>query len=325
MSLPDGLRAEAVRTSVDQMRDAVRRLADERHDVWVGPFPEMTHALTEVARVDLCLARLVEGHVDALRILDQAGVAPRAGVYGVWASRSAGTGVAATPEGDGWRLAGESRFSSGIDVVDRALLPGWLDDDDHLLFDVDATAVDADRGSWHTSAMDASRSFTVRVDQPAGRDDVVGPPGFYLERRGFPIGGLEVAAVWLGGAQSVLEQVVDGLRRFRATAHQTRRVGVMEQAVRQARLVVDATAQRLPSLAGEALVREAAVARTTAAWACDQVLDEAPRVVGPAGLSGTARLARTVADLTIYVRQHHLDLTLESLGRDALRDRETVG
>ena len=55
------------------------------------------------------------------------------------------------------------------------------------------------------------------------------------------------------------------------------------------------------------------------------MLDEATRVVGPAGLSGTARLARTVADLTIYVRQHHLDLTLESLGRDALRDREPTG
>ena len=173
--------------------------------------------------------------------------------------------------------------------------------------------------------MDASRSFTVRLDLPAGGDDVVGPPGFYLGRRGFPIGGLEVAAVWLGGAQSVLEQVVDGLRRFTPTGHQTRRVGVMEQAVRQAGLVVDATAQRLPSLDGEALVRETAVARTTVAWACEQVLDEATRVVGPAGLSGTARLARTVADLTIYVRQHHLDLTLESLGRDALRDREPTG
>jgi hypothetical protein len=325
VSLIDGLSAEAVRTSVDKMRDAVRRLAEEHHDVWVGPFTEMAHALTEVARVDLCLARLVEGHVDALRILDQAGVSPRPGVYGVWASRSAGTGVAATPEGDGWRLTGESRFSSGIDVIDRALVPGWIDDDKHLLFDVDATAVDADRDSWHTSAMDASRSFAVRVDLPAGQDVVIGPPGFYLDRRGFPIGGLEVAAVWLGGAQSVLEQVVDGLRRFRPTAHQTRRVGVMEQAVRQARLVVDATAQRLPSLEGEALVREAAVARTTVAWACNQVLDEAGRVVGPAGLSGTARLARTVADLAIYVRQHHLDLTLESLGRDALRDRETAG
>jgi alkylation response protein AidB-like acyl-CoA dehydrogenase len=327
--LPDGLRADVVRSSPEEMRAAVRRLADEVHEVWVGPFEDMAHALSEVARVDLALARLVEGHVDALRILDQAGATPRPGVYGVWASRSAGTGVRATADpgadGEGWRLTGESRFSSGIDVVDRVLVPGWVDDEVHLLLDVDATEVEPDRSSWHTSAMDASRSFTVRFDLRVGEGDVVGPPGFYLDRPGFPIGGLEVAAVWLGGAESVLEQVVDGLRRFRASSHQTRRLGVMEQAVRQARLVLDATAARLDRLEGDDLVRETGVARTTVAWACEQVVDEATRVVGPAGLSSNGRLARTLADLTIYVRQHHLDLTLEALGRDALRDREVVG
>ncbi len=59
--------------------------------------------------------------------------------------------------------------------------------------------------------------------------------------------------------------------------------------------------------------------------ACDQVVDEAGRVVGPGGLSGDARLARTLADLTIYVRQHHLDGTLESLGRHALEHRTVSG
>ena len=319
------MRAEELRGSVEAMRAAVRRLAEERRDVWVGPFPEMARALAEVARVDLALARLLEGHVDALRILAQAGAIPRPGVYGVWASRSAGTGVRAEVQGERWRLTGESRFSSGIDVIDRALVPGWVDERTHLLFDLDAGAVEPDRDSWHTAAMDASRSFTVRVDLSARPDDVVGPPGFYLDRRGFPIGGLEVAAVWAGGAQSVLEQVVAGLRRFEPTGHQLRRVGVMEQAVRQAHQAVEATAARLPDLEGAALVRETAVARTAVVQAAEQVLDEATRVVGPAGLSGNARLARTVADLTIYLRQHHLDATLEQLGRDALADREVIG
>ncbi len=312
------MNADEVRSSVEAMRDAVRRLATERHEAWVGPFPGLVRELADVARVDLCLARLVEGHADAQRILDQAGAEPRAGVYGVWASRSAGTGVRAAADGGAWRLTGESRFSSGIDVIDRALVPGWVDDDDHLLFDIDAGAVDPDRTSWHTAAMDASRSFTVRVDLAARADDVVGPPGFYLGRRGFSIGGLEVAAVWVGGAQSVLDQVCDGLRRFRPTAHQTRRVGVIAQAVWQARLAVEATAARLPELDGDALVEQTAAARTAVVTACEQVVDEATRIVGPGGMSGDARLARTLADLTIYVRQHALDLTLEARGRDAL-------
>jgi hypothetical protein len=123
----------------------------------------------------------------------------------------------------------------------------------------------------------------------------------------------------------VLEQVAQGLRRFRATAHQIRRLGVMEQAVWQAGLAVEATSARLPELDGDDLARETAAARTAVVVACEQVLDEATHVVGPTGLSSNERLARTVADLTIYVRQHHLDLTLESHGRAALRDREATG
>jgi Acyl-CoA dehydrogenase, C-terminal domain len=319
------LGADEVRSSTMAMRDAVRRLAGGGRDVWTGPFPELAQTLTEIGRVDLCLARLVEGHADATRILDQAGAAPREGVYGVWASRSAGTGVGAAREQDRWRLRGESRFSSGIDIIDRALVPAWVDDQTHLLFDLAVAVVDPDRSTWHTTAMDASRSFTVRVDSLADDADVVGPSGFYLARRGFPVGGLGVAAVWAGGARSVLEQVTSGLRRFRPTAHQVRRLGVMEQAVWAARVAVDSTADRLPGLADDELVRETSSARTAVVLACEQVVDEATRIVGPAGLSGEARLARTLADLTIYVRQHHLDLTLESLGRHALEDRAVAG
>jgi hypothetical protein len=313
--------ADEVRSSVDAMRDAVRRLAAAHADVWTGPFPDFADALFALGRVDLCLARLVEGHADALRILDQAGGAPRPGVYAVWASRSAGTGVNAAPDPPGWRLDGELRFASGIDVVDRALLPGWVDLDTHVLFDIATRGVEADRASWHTSAMDASRSFTVRVHRRCDADAVVGPENFYLRRPGFLVGGLGVAAVWAGGAQSLLDQVTSGLRRFAPSVHQLRRLGLVEQAVWTARTAVTATARRLPGLDAESIARETTLARTAVVSACEQAGIEAERIVGPAGLSGDARLARTMADLAIFVRQHHVDGALEGLGRAALEPR----
>ena len=94
--------------------------------MWTGPLDQLVTALHEVARVDLALARLVEGHADAMRILAQAGAVAGPGVYGVWASRSAGTGAAAVGEGGRWRLTGEVRFASGIGLIDRALVPGWV-------------------------------------------------------------------------------------------------------------------------------------------------------------------------------------------------------
>lgn len=313
--------ADRVRASTEAMRDAVRDVTAGYADVWSGPFPALVDALVEVGRVDLCLARLVEGHADAVRILEQAGTAPRPGVYGVWASRSAGTGVAAVDDGAGWRLKGELRFASGVDVIDRALVPGWLDEETHLLFDVPADGVEPDRETWLTGAMDASRSFTVRADLRCDPTDVVGPTNFYLHRPGFVVGGLAVAAVWAGGALSVLEQVSSGLRRFEASSHQLRRLGLMEQACWQARTALDATTRRLPCLDGEPLVHETTAARTAVVTCCEQVIDEAARIVGPGGLAGDARLARTLADLAIFVRQHHVDLALEGFGRQALTSR----
>lgn len=313
--------ADRIRSSPEAMAAALREAALER-ETWTGDLGEVTRRLHELARVDLCLGRLVEGHADAVRILDQADEKPAGGVYGVWASRSVGTGVRAVREGDRWRLQGQVRFASGIDLIDRTLLPGWVDDETHLLFDVPVSAVQPDRTTWRTSAMDASRSFTVEVDVVAG--EPVGPENFYLARPGFVLGGLQVAAVWAGGVASVIELVATGLRDFRPGAHQLRRLGAMEQAGWTAET---ALAHAVRRVAETSIVPGADItaARSAVVAAGEQVLDEAGRIVGPGGLSSHARLARTLADLGIYLRQHHLDLTFEALGRETLQHREVLG
>jgi hypothetical protein len=310
-----GVDADDLRSGPERMRLALGTVTRRMHTTWTGPLDALVTALAEVARVDLALARLVEGHADALRILDQAGGSPAAGVYGVWASRSAGTGVRAEAVDGGWHLRGELRFASGIGLIDRALVPGWVDEEHHLLFDVDATAAVADESTWRTAAMDASRSFTVALDVDAG--EPVGPTDFYLDRPGFVVGGLCVAAVWAGGLEQVVELVTRGLRAFTPSAHQLRRVGVMEQARWQTQVALGAAVHAVTEQQ-PGWQHAVAHARTTVATGCDTVLDEAGKVVGPGGLSRNARLARAIADLGIYVRQHHLDGELEQAGRRAL-------
>lgn len=300
------------RASVEAMRALVSEVAAEGG--WTGPFPATVDRLYDVARTDLCLARLVEGHADAMRIIDQASAEPRPGVYGVWASRSAGTGLSAKRDGDAWLVDGELRFASGVDIIDRALVTAWVDEETHLLFDLDVSSFRPDRSSWQSSGMDASRSFTVRADAVAAAD-VIGSENFYLRRPGFVVGGLGVAAVWAGGAQRVTDLVVDGLRAFAATPHQLRRLGAMRQASWEATTLVHHVAGGLAERDDRSTSAEVAGARTAVATACDRVLSEAALVVGPGGLSGNVHLARTMADLQMYVRQHHLDSTLQALGR----------
>lgn len=318
-----GLSADEVRRGREQMRAALATVTARGADTWTGPLARLVDALFEVGRVDLCLARLVEGHADGLRILDQAGATAGDGVYGVWASRSAGTGVKAVPaSGSGWHLCGELRFASGISLIDRALVPGWLDEDQHRLFDLPADAAEADVSTWQTTAMDASRSFTVTLDL-AGPEPV-GPANFYLDRPGFVVGGLCVAAVWAGGAQQVVDLVTTESRQFAPSAHRLRRIGVLEQALWQAGTAIRDTVEQV-STSSPGWEHSVAHARTAVANACDQVLDEAAKIVGPGGLSRGSRLARAVADLGIYVRQHHTDEVLERAGRRALDSHQVLG
>ncbi len=319
------LSADKLRSSPQDLRHCLTDLARRGEDVWTGPLDGLVDVLVEVARIDLCLARLVEGHSDGLRILSQAGAQGHQGVYGVWASRSVGTGVRAT-KGDGaWRVNGELRFASGVDLIDRALVPAWLDEDRHVLVDLPAQGCGVvDESSWQTTGMDAARTFGIHVDVESQQADLVGPENFYLERPGFVVGGLCVAAVWAGGAQQVLDAVAAGMRPYAATPHQQRRIGVMEQAVWQARSLVESTVARVGRLDAAAVQREIALTRTAVVQACDTVLAEAPLVVGPAGLSRNPRLARVVQDLGIYVRQHHLDAELTRSGQYALDAHELL-
>ncbi len=331
LGLCDGaVSVDKIRSSADAMRGSLNELADRGRDLWTGTLAALTDALVEVGRTDLCLARLIEGHSDGLRILDQAGQRPQPGVYGVWASKSVGTGLVAEPVeaadgvGSGWQLRGELRFASGVDLIDRALVPAIVDGAHHVLLDVPADLGKPDRGSWHTSGMDAARTYTIHVDAQVTDAHRVGDMDFYLNRPGFVVGGLCVAAVWAGGAQHVLDVVSTSLRAFPTTPHQLRRLGVIEQAVWAARGLLSRTVSRIEGLPQDAVGREAAMARTAVVQACDTVLDEARSVVGPAGLSRNVRLARALDDLTIYVRQHHIDAALAALGESALTSHEML-
>lgn len=306
-----------LRASPEELRSALRDVVAAGERLWVSPMPVLAAALVETARVDLTLARLVEGHADAMRILDQADEQARPGVYGVWASRSAGTGVSGQFRDGRWFVHGELRFASGVELLDRALVPVWLDEAHHQLLDLSLTegSFVADKTSWRTAAMDASQSWTVQVEAEASINATVGPQGWYLDRPGFVIGGLGVAAVWAGGAQLVLDLLERAVRERPGEASRLRRLGAVDQAVWEARTVVEHVAGRVDEVDHHTVVVEVDRARMTASQAAEKVVAEAAHIVGPGGMSRNERLIRATQDLGIYARQLAVDATLETRGR----------
>lgn len=281
-------------------------------------WPALVEELIALGRTDVPLARLTEGHVDALRILEQAGAVPEPGaLYGVWASRSARTGLTVVGHGEKLEISGTLRFASGAGLVDRALVPVWFDDDRHVLVDLDASGLPVDPTVWRTSAMTPSRTYEIQVDAllvPATARR--GPEGFYLDRPGFQAGGLGVAACWVGGAA----RVIDVLLAFHPHPNPAQQVRF--GAIRTD-LVVAAAAVR----AGARLLEDPAVdttpvaleARTAVAEAVHRILANARLLTGPTGLALDDAVAHVVPDLELYTLQHNLDAASAALGSPGSR------
>lgn len=261
-------------------------------------------ALARWGRADLVLARLAEGHTDALAILAEAGCVPVPGaLYGVWAARSGGTGAQLR----GMRVCGLVRFCSGAHTLDRALVVAG---DRIVDLDVRDPRVRPVEGTWDPVGMAASDSVDVEfAGVPA--DALVGPPGFYTGRPGFWWGGGGVAAVWLGGAAGIVDDV-------RGAAgddpHRLAHLGALHTAL--------ATTDALLARTADAIDADPAADHSTAVWtaraAAEQlartVADRAPRLAGSTVLTRHDRLGARLADLGVYVRQHHAERDLAALG-----------
>lgn len=291
---------------------------------------ERWRALASVGRTDLVLGRLLEGHLDALAVLAEAGRTPVDGaLYGVWASASGGTGLRRVDAPDGQLLTGGMRFCSGAGTLDRALVTARTADDELVLLDI---AVDGPRttpvpGTWPALGMDASDSMDVTVDHlPVSPDDQVGPDGFYLERAGLHLGGIGVAAVWLGGIQGLLDATTDLVRAYGVDDHQRAHVGAVVAALEGAAAALVSASRVLTAMPTDEqtglpqldrldqLARVALTCRSVVEGAASVALHRLPRVAGAVAVSRDGAYAHRLADLTVYVRQHHGERDLARLG-----------
>jgi alkylation response protein AidB-like acyl-CoA dehydrogenase len=330
----------AAADAAQQVADLVRQLATAWPAPAAAPVRTTWRALAALGRADLAVGRLVEGHVDALWILHEGGREPVPGaVYGVWASASGGTGLTAVANGHtggtGWSVNGTMRYCSGAGFVDRALVVVSAPDGKRLV-DLDVRAAQAPGGSlirdddsWPAVGMDVTGSVDIAVrDLGVSAGDAVGGPGFYLDRPGFAAGGVGVAAVWLGGAAGVLDDLVRTLAPGRASAHQLAHLGALAATLTTADALLAELAERIDATdpAGRSLpAGDAGAARSAVELAVEDVLHRAPRVSGPTPLCRDARFAHRLADLAVYVRQHHAEADYEHLGRELLASGELLG
>ncbi|MEV8375970.1 acyl-CoA dehydrogenase family protein [Kribbella sp. NPDC056861] len=265
---------------------------------------------------DLTLARLGEGHLDAVSILHQAGrtEVPNA-LYGVWAARSGGTGAVLNDN----KLSGTVRFCSGAHGLDRALVAALTPAGESVLLDVDLLdpRILRQTGTWQAVGMDASDSpDVVFADLPVTDEDRVGDPGFYLDRPGFWWGGGGVAAVWYGGARGLVDRTTEYLRSGKGPdEHQLAHLGDLEATLAATASLLQATARLIDDSPSTNVMQEIWVLRAAVERVVRATVDQVPRITGPTPLSRDRDFAQALADLQVYVRQHHAERDLAALGR----------
>lgn len=302
---------------------------DAAHDTQCDSAPEaeVWQLLAATAAVDVGAARMLEPHVDALRILAEAernghreplaplGVDARS-IWGVFAAEDPAGRLVARETSRGWVLTGRKAWCSLAGRLTHALVTAWLDDDRRALFAVrlGVPEVTAHRHPWHARGL--SQVISAPVDFDRAPAIPIGGADWYLERRGFPIGGIGVAAAWWGGACGLLPALAESAGR--ASADQLARgyLGEADAALWAARSALHEAAALVEGDRESSARLLAARVRAVVARAAEDVIRIADHALGPAPLVADEAHARRVADLHLYLRQHHAERDLARLGRD---------
>ncbi|MBW3605097.1 MAG: acyl-CoA dehydrogenase family protein [Actinobacteria bacterium] len=307
-----------------------QRLLHALDDLGAVPLPgagetaRRLRALADLGSGDLAVARLVEGHLDAVAILAEAAVPSPDGLLGVWAADPPAGRVDALRRGDGWALHGTKQWCSGAGMLDHALMTAHAADG-YRLFHLPLASVGVGicQQRWQAVGMRDSATFDVVLDDAAlCGEAAVGPPGWYLQRRGFWIGGIGVAACWYGGAVGALRSLRDAVCQRRDDPHGVAHLGAADALCAAMWAVLEAAADAIDDgLDGEDLRYRARQVRAVVERLATDVLCHAERGIGAAGLTRDPAMARRAADLPVYLRQHHAEADLAALGAAVLKRR----
>lgn len=310
--------------------DLARTVGEQAPRPGQGQTRALFETLATMAAADLTAARIAEAHLDALAILDQceqtrgdrtgsgpAELAPANQSWGVFAAEGATERLRARHLDGHWVLTGTKPWCSLAGSLSHALVTGHTAESSRRLFAVTLAdpGVTVQSGAWVSRGLVGVPSGPVDFNEvpavPVGDDD------WYLRRPGFAWGGIGVAAVWWGGAIGVARELHRSTQTREPDQIALAHLGAIDVslAASAAALAAAATAIDAGLADGTAGALLAARVRGLVARTVEDVITRVGHALGPAPLALDDRHARRVADLQLYVRQHHAERDDATLGR----------
>jgi alkylation response protein AidB-like acyl-CoA dehydrogenase len=294
-----------------------------------GATLELWESLATLAAVDLSAARILEPHLDALAILAESGAPPPDDetTWGVYAAEGPGVRLTATRHDGGWVLDGTKPWCSLAGHLSHALVTAWVDDRQRSLFAVDMSheGVRPEADAWHARGLPTVTSGPVGFSAVPAEE--IGGPGWYLRRDGFAWGGMGVAAVWYGGTVGVARRLLQAAGQRPPDQVALMHLGTVDTALTGARTMLAHAACLVDDgqAGGETGALLALRVRQVVADAAETVLRSVDHGLGPAPLALEPEHAGRVADLRLYLRQHHAERDLAALGQRVVGALEDEG
>jgi alkylation response protein AidB-like acyl-CoA dehydrogenase len=293
---------------------------------------EAVDLLISIGSADLSVGRLLEGHINAIRLIRAYGtdaqirrvalVVDGGGALGVWGADD-GAPVAIA----GRTLSGTKRYCSGLGVVQLAIVPVRLGKDQQLVLASTTDERRADATAWAMHGMRATHSGRYNFDGvPFGDAERLGHPGDYTREPLFFGGAWRIAAVELGGVFGLIEAARASLAHRGRLDHpvQASRLGDVLIAAHAARALTVAAAQHAESEAAldapDQAARHSICARLAAERVAEEAMRAAARSVGLEGLTSGSPLERRLRDLSTYIRQAAPDELKLRVGNAMLHD-----
>jgi alkylation response protein AidB-like acyl-CoA dehydrogenase len=292
-----------------------------------------------IGAADLSLARLFEGHVNAVMLVVRYGKAEqvealadsvgKGGLSGVWGAEDA-VGLRRESYGGSWSLIGRKIFASGAGSVSRPLVTVTTPCGQVLyLLDFDASTR-ADHGAWTPLGMRASASGTVDLTGiVVGRSEQVGEVGDFMRQPFFSGGAWRFCAAQLGAMERLCTLYCEHLRaRGRGQDPlQLQRIAQCTAACGTTLFWVEEASKRLgdDSLEPAAVVAFSNLTRMVTERAALDVLEHVQRGVGLSALIRPNPIERICRDLATYLRQPVPDLAMTDAARAVLDGTLSIG
>ncbi|WP_394271072.1 acyl-CoA dehydrogenase family protein [Qipengyuania sp.] len=270
-------------------------------------------ALRGLGRSNLSVARLFEGHMNAVKLValyaaeelrEKSFAAVRDGVlFGVWGADDPARPLALRDEGDALILEGAKRFASGLGIVRHAVVTAG----DRLLLVPTDDDTRADPAGWTMAGMRATRSgrydFTGLALPP---NALLGEASDYYREPFFEGGVWRYCAAHLGGAEALHDAVCETLVGLGRTGdpHQQDRIAVSAMALETARLWLLRAASEVEAEGADP--RKAALslfAREVTERSCREVIAAAERALGMAAHVEGSVIERMRRDLALFLCQ----------------------